>query len=272
MSARDQSAGVSLLNTLVVIAVGASLAHAMLSDQDAALSRLGATQNLAQATALANGGIASVATALQRDFREAPEADHLREPWAQAAQQQIELDFGTFEVEIVDARGRFDLNALTPVNLAEQRLFAALLVALDLPKALGAQISRIIAQNGPLRHPDDLRRYGISDGDLERLTPYLGTFQTRGAVNVNAADAPVLSALFGNAELAQSLSARRSAKGFLDASDLAAFGAILPSLGSFASDSFDIRAVVRVGQAKVEIHRRLTRDPRNGQVRSSSIQ
>ncbi len=269
MNTRDQTAGVSLLNTLVVIAVGASLAHGMLTEQDAALSDLGATQDLAQATALANGGITSVANALQRDFRVAPDTDHLGEPWAKAAQQQIQLDFGTFEVDIEDARGRFDINALTPVNLAEQRVFAALLTALDLPEALGAQISRIIAQNGPLRHPNELRRFGISDGDLDLLSPHLATFETRGAINVNAADTVVLSALFGSGAVAQSLIARRSAKGFLDASDLATIGTILPSLGRFTSDSFDVRSVVQVGQARVKIHRRLIRDTRTGDVQST---
>ena len=263
---RDRTAGLSLLNTLIVVAIGAGLVHGMLSSQDAALKQLEGAQDLAQAKSLALSGVTSAVSALQRDFAEAPETDHVKEPWAQANQTAIELDTGTFTVAIEDARGRFDLNALGPAQLAEQRLFANLLRTLELPEALASQIARVISTKGPLAHPQELLEHGIAAADVKRLAPYVDAFRERGPINVNAADRVILAALLNNERAANGLVSRRQTRGFLDESDFQALGVFLPSLAAFNSNSFDVYVLVEYGGARVETSRRLIRDTQTGAI------
>ena len=263
---RRKDRGVSLLNVLVVIAAGAGLAHAMLDEQDAALHRMGQSQDAAQANALAEGGVTSVAVALRRDFREAPETDHRAEPWAQAAQETISLDFGSFEVTVTDARGRLNVNELSAVNLSSQRAFKALLSALDLPETLALQVMEIVARHGPLSSAGALERHGLSEGDVARLMPHLVALPEPGGVNLNAATEPVMTAIFANAAVARGLIARRAAKGYLDQSDLKALGVTLPPLGLFTSNAFDVEVRAEVGAARVLRRKRLLRDGQTGRI------
>ncbi|WP_299613327.1 type II secretion system protein GspK [uncultured Tateyamaria sp.] len=263
---RNRQSGVSLLNVLAVLAVGTGLVQIMLRDQDAAVQRLDHTNSAAQAHALAKGGITSVAVALQRDFQDSPDIDHLGEPWAQAAQDQIALDFGKFEVSIEDARGKFDLNALGPAALAEIRVFEALLVTLDLPRILAGQITQIVLQNGPLTGPEALLEYGIAQSDVDRLNPHVTATVTRGTLNLNTVTAPLMAALLRNPSAARGLIARRAAQGWLEARDLAALGVVQPPISGYTSDTFDVTTVASVGEARARLTRRLVRDTDTGEV------
>ncbi|WP_299044373.1 type II secretion system protein GspK [uncultured Tateyamaria sp.] len=269
---RNRQAGVSLLNVLAILAVGTGLVQVMLSDQDVALQRLASANDVAQAQSLARSGITSVAVTLRRDFGTAPLSDHPGEPWADAAQERIALDFGQYDVSIVDGRGMFDLNALHPAALAEQRVFAALLTILGLPETLAGQITQIITQNGPLRAPQDLVRLGIAQGDIDRLAPHVTATPVRGPMNLNTVTEPLMAALLSNPPAARGLIARRAAKGFLDASDLSALGVPLPPLAGFTSDVFDVTANASVGVARAALRRRLLRDPDSGAVQSIPLQ
>ncbi len=268
---RNSQAGVSLLNVLAVLAVGTGLVQVMLRDQDVALNRLEAVNSAAQAQAFARSGVTSVAVALRRDFDEAPGADHMGEPWVGTTQSQIALDFGQFEVLVVDARGKFDLNALQPAALAEQRVFNALLSVLDLPETLAGQIMRINAF-GPLSAPEALITAGIAQSDVMRLAPHVTATSVRGPLNLNTVTEPLMAALLRNPAAARGLIARRSAKGYLDASDLAALGVPLPQLAGFTSDAFDVTTSATVGAAKAVLRRRLLRDPDSGTVQSRALQ
>ena len=264
---RRTDAGVSLLNVLVVVAAGAGLVQVMLTGQDRAIGRLAGANDAAQASALAEGGVASLATALRRDLLEAPDSDHAGEAWAEAAQEIITLDFGSFAVDVEDLRGRFDLNALGPGKLGELRVFGALLAQLDLPEVLAAQIAEIVANDGPLSAPGDLLRYGLSNADLARLADHVVTLGTRHPMNLNAVGEPLLAALLSNTAAARSLIARRTAKGFLDRSDLAALGLVQPPFSGFTSDAFMVRAMAEVGEARTILTRRILRDPEAGTIR-----
>lgn len=268
---RTQEAGVSLLNVLVILAVGTGLVQVMLSDQSTALDRLETAQDTAQAHVLADGGITSVAVALRRDFETAPDADHLQEPWARAVQDTISLDFGAFAVAVEDARGKFDLNALGPAALAEQRVFSALLGVLDLPDVLAARIVQGIAQNGPLNSPDELIELGVAVQDVDRLRPHVTALTQRGSLNINAISAELMIAVLANETAARGLVARRAAKGFLDAGDLAALGVAMPQLTGFTSDVFDVRVVADVGQGRATRARRMMRDVQTGRIRDLPI-
>lgn len=268
---RDGQAGVSLLNVLAVLAVGTGLVQVMLRDQDVALQRLDRASSAAQAVALARSGATSVAVALRRDFSDAPQSDHPGEAWAKAAQAQIALDFGEFAVSVEDARGKFDLNALHPTALAEQRVFATLLTALDLPEVLANQITRIVTQHGPLRGPEALLRFGIAESDARRLAPHVTATPVRGPLNLNAVTEPLMSALVRNPSAARGLVARRSAKGFLEPGDLVALGVAQPTLAGFTSDVFDVTTVATVGKARAVLVRRLFRDSDTGTVRNTGL-
>ncbi|WP_299689819.1 type II secretion system protein GspK [uncultured Tateyamaria sp.] len=265
---RDREAGVSLLNVLAILAIGTGLVHVMLRDQDVALDRLDRSASLAQARALAQSGATSVAVALRRDFARAPDTDHLGEDWALSVQDRIALDFGAFEVSVSDVRGRFDLNALHPGAIAEQRVFVALLSALDLPEVLASQITQSVTQHGPLRHPDTLLQFGLARSDLDRLAPHVTATDVRAPLNLNTVTEPLMAAMFANPNAARGLVARRVARGFLDQSDLAALGVALPARAGFTSDAFDVKSVASVGPARAVLHRRLYRDTETGAVRS----
>lgn len=265
---RHPNSGVSLLNVLAVLAVGASLVQVMVQDQEIAIQRLAQDNDLAQARALAQGGVTSVAVALRRDFANAPDTDHLGEAWAQAAQDHITLDFGQFKVAIADARGKFDLNTLHPAAVAELRVFTALLAALDLPTALASPIAQAVAQEGPLASPEDLADHGIAQSDVERLLPNVTATKSRGTLNLNSVTPELMVALTRNPAAARGLLARRAAKGFLDQSDFAALGLPLPLLSGFTSDTYDVTVVASVADARSVLSRRLQRDPETGAVQN----
>ncbi|MEL6463991.1 MAG: hypothetical protein AAFQ58_03390 [Pseudomonadota bacterium] len=268
---RDQISGVSLLNVLTVIAVGAGLMQFMLRDQDLSVQGLESTNNAAQAQALARGGVTSVAVALRRDAQVSPEVDHLNEPWASAAQDKIALDFGQFEVSITDARGKFDLNALQPAALAEARLFTALLTALELPSVLASQITQVVSKHGPLTDPEVLLDHGIAASDVKRLIPHVTATQTPGPLNLNSVSEPLMVALTRNPAAARVLIARRKGAGELTANDLAALGLPQPQLAGYTSNVFDVRALASVGDARAVLMRRLVRDPDAGAVQSLAL-
>ncbi len=267
---RTSDAGVSLLNVLVVVAVGAGLVQVMLSGQETALDQLERSTALAQADSLAHSGVASVAAALRRDMIDAPDTDHMSENWAQSVQQRVELDFGSFEVSVTDAQGQFNLNLLQDGAFIEQRLFASLLAALDLPEALSRQISRSISQSGPLNSKFELVGRGIAEADMVRLAPHVTAYDRLSAINMNSATEPVLAALLSNAAAARSLYARRQAKGYLERSDLVALGLTLPPLSGFTSDVFDVTARSTVGVASSTLHRRVIRDREANKVTTTT--
>lgn len=263
---RGKESGISLLNVLVVVAAGAGLVQIMLSGQETALERLAETNDLAQARSLAQSGVTSVAVALRRDLIESPDTDHFREPWALSRQEAIALEAGRFEISLEDARGRFDLNALSAGSLVETRVFSALLAVLDMPQSLAPQIARIIANEGPLASPTDLISRGLSEADVKKLAPHVTALEQRHPINLNTASEPVLAALFGNPAAARGLMGRRVAKGYLDRSDLAALGLLTPPLAGFTSDAFEVTVTAESGRARSVLKRRLLRDRDTGQV------
>ncbi|MEM8654283.1 MAG: hypothetical protein AAGF36_06020 [Pseudomonadota bacterium] len=268
---RDRRSGVSLLNVLAVVAVGASLVQVMLRDQDASILHLEDTNDAAQAHALAKGGITSVAVALRHDTKESPDVDHLNEPWTRAAQDRIALDFGAFEVSIEDARGKFDLNALQPAALAESRVFSALLVTLDLPAVLTSQITQIVSQHGPLTDPEILLAHGFAPSDVDRLLPHVTATLTPGPLNLNSVSEPLMVALTSNPTAARVLIARRTAQGELKANDFAALGLPQPQLAGYTSETFDVRVLASVGDASAMLARRLVRDPDTGAIQRLTL-
>ncbi|WP_300019267.1 type II secretion system minor pseudopilin GspK [uncultured Roseobacter sp.] len=264
MSRRPSKDGVALINVLLVMAIAATLVQAMLSAEERAISETREASNRTQAFALAKGGVASLRSALRRDLTMGPDSDHPQEPWGQIAQEEVTFDVGSYAVALRDAQGLFDLNSLTNTAIAQQRVFARLLAALQLPEEIGARISDVLRSEGPLAAPQDLRRFGIDDLLLDRLAPFVTTLPAPAAINLNTAPEPVLHAVFGNAIVARSLVMRRTARGFLTREDLASLGILQPVLTGWRSDVYDVRVTAQVGSMTVQYARRLLRDPETG--------
>lgn len=258
--------GVSLLNVLVVLVVGTGFVTVLLNREESALSQLQTASDRTQARALAVGGVASVETALKRDFETQPQADHLFEPWALALQDPIYFEFGSFEVSVKDARGRFDINSLKDGPLNEPALLSSLLSVLDLPKALGIYLQRIVRRHGPFDRIDQVLDYGVNSTDLDRLRPHVTALPRRGAININTASPELLIALFGDGPKTGVLTTRRAVKGYLEPGDLKALGLVLPILADFRSDAFDVRVLANVGTARANLIWRLVRNPKSGEV------
>jgi general secretion pathway protein K len=268
---RASDTGVSLLNVLVVVAAGAGLVNLMLTRDSAAVDRVFLSRDAGQAFHLAAAGARAAQVALRRDLLAFPDKDHLLEPWASAAQTQIAIERGTFEVQIDDVCARFDLNWLTAGAFVERRVFRTLLISLDLPDALGDQISVIISIHGPLEHASDLVRFGVTRDVFARLEPVVSARQSRHPINVNTASEAVLAALFSNPVAARALVARRNGKGYLETSDLSALGLTLPPLAGYTSDTFDVRSVARVGNARGDHAIRVFRDADSGKTLSTPL-
>jgi general secretion pathway protein K len=268
---RGPESGVSLLNVLVVVAAASGLIQVMLAGQQSIAADLSRARDIAQAEALARGGIASVAVALRRDMADAPEVDHLQEEWATSAQQNVTFEFGSFAVEIDDARGRFNLNSLSAGAFQQQRVFEGLLAALDLPETLSGQIIMSLQNEGELRNADQLFQREFSQADIERLSPHVTALDTPGAINLNTATEPLLSALFANPSAAQALVARRSVSGQLTKQDLSALGLVPPALAGFTSDTFDIALRAQVGVARRALKRRILRGTKAGVLEITPI-
>lgn len=264
MTDRQDDTGVALINVLLVMAVAATLVQAMLSAEETAISETRTASDRTQAFALAKGGVASLRAALRRDLVSGPESDHLGEPWAQVAQEEVMFDFGSYAVELQDTQGRFDLNSLGPAAIAQQRIFAGLLSALQLPAELSAQIADLVYDKQPLTSPNDLRALGIDELVLEKLAPFVTTLPAPATINLNTAPEPVLQAVFGNPVVARSLAKRRRAMGFLTSEDLADLGLLQPVLTGWRSDIFDVIVTARVGDMTVRYSRRVLRDPETG--------
>ncbi|MGZ2256652.1 type II secretion system minor pseudopilin GspK [Roseobacter sp. A03A-229] len=264
MTDRQDDTGVALINVLLVMAIAATLVQAMLSAEETAISETRKASDRTQAFALAKGGVASLRAALRRDLVSGPESDHLGEPWAQVAQEEVMFDFGSYAVELQDAQGRFDLNSLGPTAIAQQRIFAGLLAALQLPAEVGAQIADLVYDKQPLTSPNDLRTLGIDQLVLEKLAPFVTTLPAPATINLNTAPEPVLQAVFGNPVVARSLAKRRNAMGFLTSEDLADLGLLQPVLTGWRSEIYDVIVTASVGDMTVRYSRRVVRDPETG--------
>ncbi|MEO0911777.1 MAG: general secretion pathway protein GspK [Pseudomonadota bacterium] len=256
MRARED--GTVLVNVLVTLALAATLLHVMITGQERAIDRAVAMSARAQARVLAEGGVASVITALRRDMVEGPDADHFSEPWAQVVQAEIMLPEGRYSVSVEDAQARFNINLLVEPTVQSMQLFSRLLAALDIPEGTGAATVRALA-NGPVLSLEDLARRGVGEDVLEQLTPHIVALPEPTAINLNTAERVVLQALLGNERAARGLLARRSAKGALTTQDLRALGLVQPIGSGWTSGFFDVSVVAEVDGVRQHVRSRVQR-------------
>ncbi len=261
--ARAREDGIVLVNVLVVLAIAAGIVALMLTAQDRAIDRARQAANVAQARELALGAEASVMVALRRDMMEAPEADHLGEPWASVLQREAVLESGRFSVDVQDANARYDVNRLAERRIADVQAFSRIAAAAGLEGPAAARVVSGLAERGPLADASELTSLGLSEEEAALLAPHVTAMAPpEGAINLNAAGPLILGALLGDARAAEMLMRRRAERGFLDAADLARAGVVMPPGSGFTSDAWDVTAVSEVDGAVVELRSRLRRDAR----------
>lgn len=256
--------GIILVNVLVALALGAAIIVLMFTSQETLVDRSRRAAGATQAEALALGAEASVVTALRRDKRTAPETDNQTEPWAQAAQQAVQLQTGRFAVQIEDAQGRFNLNLLTSSDLVHELVLDRLLAVLELPAELAADIKSAMRRRDPPTGLDQIETLSAEARGL--LAPNVGFLPIPGIVNVNAAPPAVLTAVVGNPGIALRLLKLRERQGFLTPDDVLSTGLIALTDAAYTSDVFDVTATAEVDGTTTVLHSRLLRQERLDRV------
>lgn len=248
---RDPERGVILINVLILLALSTTIVYMMLSLGELSVARSQRFSEASQALVLIRGGEQSAITALRRDMLEAPDIDHPGEPWSQAIETGIEIKGGTFALEIIDARGLWNVNALADpaTGLQGVQTLQAIVAALELPPQTASHIASSLAFEGPLRQLRDLTsRAGVDPGDVAVLSQLVAARPGRGGeVNINAAPVELLSILLQNPVEARFLVATRERKGFLTSEDITAARLILPPGLGYRSDLFAVRITVQIG-------------------------
>jgi general secretion pathway protein K len=234
---------------LVMLGLAASVVYMMLSLADLSIARSQRFGEAGPALALIRAGEQSAIAALRRDMVEAPDVDHRGEAWATAVQRGVGIAGGTFELEIADAQGLFNLNALVGGGLQAAQTLRAIAAALDLAPETAARVAATINVDGPLRELGDLtRRAGIPRQELDAMRRLVTVLPGNGDVNVNAAPPELLAILLQNPVQARVLAATRERAGFLTPQDVEAAGVLLPPGVGFASSLFHVRTSVRIGE------------------------
>lgn len=268
-AAAPDDAGMILVNVLAVIALASVAVLAMLALQQDAIGRSARFADAAQALAFVDGAEASVATALRRDGREAPQIDHLGEPWAQTAQVPVAIPGGALAVQIADANDRINVNALTgALGLARLR---AIVAALDLGDDVAVRIAAAVRLGGPLSDLEGLAVAGVEPAQIARLATLLTALPGQGPVNLNTVQGDVLAVLLGNPAAAQALLARRAAQGFLSPDDVTQARVVLPPGLGFTSDLWWVQAQVRIGDVTQTRRSLLQRKRQRGDIAVAAI-
>jgi general secretion pathway protein K len=254
-----------LVNTLTLVALASAIVVLMMGDQERGFDRSLRFREASQAIVIARAGEMSAKAALRRDAAEAPETDHLKEPWSSVVQQRAGIAGGTFELSISDAESRFNLNNLAQAGAASAGGFAPLAGALQLDAATLARIAVMTQETGPLLRLSQLRDIGVDDATIARLAPLVTVLPGSTSVNVNTAGEPLLTALVGSQAAARMLISQRDRAGFLTPEDFSGLGLSLPSGTGFTSNHSWVRTTVTIGgttQTLTSLVMRVTREGR----------
>lgn len=230
--------GAALIMALLVVALVTVIAGSLIERQNLWLRQVDTRRDLAQVRLLAIAGVDWARAVLTDDARNSA-YDHPGEPWATQV-PPMPAEGGEISGGMTDEHARWNLNNLvrngrqSPEDLAIFRnLLNLLQLSPDLAATLadwldaddevspgGAEDAHYQAQNPPYRAAnrelDDvdelLRVRGFDAAIVERLRPYVAALPGYNPVNINTADATVLSAVlhdFPSSEIQQIVAERK---------------------------------------------------------------
>lgn len=256
---RDEE-GMILVNVLMFVAIAAGLVLVMINREELALDRGLRTREAARALAIVRGGELSALVALRRDGEQAPEVDHVGEPWAKLSENGAPIEGGSFDLAISDAEGRFNINSVRSGEVASTILFQAIGSEVGLtPEQIVAAVEYVRLQ-GPVTDLRPLRLAGVEPKVADRLERLVTALPGTTTLNLNAADEEMLALLFRDPLVAQRLVEVRARQGYLTAKDLSDQNVSLPRGTSFRSNTFWVRTRATIGgtsqQAATLIQRR----------------
>ena len=256
---RDEE-GMILVNVLMFVAIAAGLVLLMINREELALDRGLRTREAARALAIVRGGELSALVALRRDGEQAPEVDHVGEPWAKLSENGAPIEGGSFDLAISDAEGRFNINSVRSGEVASTILFQAIGSEVGLtPEQIVAAVEYVRLQ-GPVTDLRPLRLAGVEPKVADRLERLVTALPGTTTLNLNAADEEMLALLFRDPLIAQRLVEARARQGYLTPKDLSDQNVSLPRGTSFRSNTFWVRTRATIGgtsqQAATLIQRR----------------
>ncbi len=270
LQGRNPEAGVVLINVLVALALGSAIVVLMFTSQENLMDRTQRAAAATQAEALALGAEASLIAALRRDMETAPDTDHMAEPWALAAQEEVQLETGTFAIAVTDAQARFDLNGLAAGRLLQQQILARLVTSLDLPDQVALDIIDRVTRRGPMR---SLSEVDTLDAQTRAtLAPHISLLPLLGDVNINTASEAVIAAVLGSPSAARQLVKRREQSGFLTRGDVSDAGIVALNGIGFTSNVYDVESRAEVDGTTVTLTSRLIRESLLGQKDTYAIE
>lgn len=287
--------GVAAITAILIVAVAASAAALMLSQQSAMVDQALMVASRAQADLYAQAGLDWARGVLAQDARD---VDSPRDGWAQPV-AALPVDRALVAGAIADEHGKLNLNNLVNGERrsdADVRAFRALLAHLgldpdladavvdwidrdaDLSGPAGAEdpfylalASPYRAANAPMAQVEELYRVrGFDAKAVARVRPHVTALPARTAVNVNTATEPVIAALLAApVDRVAPLLAERRAKPFRSRAEFAA-AAARHGLAATAVEH-DVKASyflahVRVSQDEVHLASEalFRRDPESG--------
>lgn len=253
-----------LINIVALVALASAILALMLGDQERAVDRSLRHREASQAAVFARAGEASAVVALRRDALEAPQTDHLREPWAQVIDRNAAIRGGTFTLTVSDAQSRFNLNNLGQGGTFSAAALEPIVAALRIDPSVFARIGAAIQSGGPLLRLSQLRDLGVDDSTIARLAPLVTTLPDATSVNVNTASEELLALLSGSPPAARMLVAQRDRAGFVTPEDIIALNVTLPPGVGFTSSHYWVRTTVTVGETPQTLTSLLGRTTRGG--------
>ncbi|QJR11807.1 hypothetical protein DSM104443_02890 [Usitatibacter rugosus] len=216
--------GVAAVTALLIVAVAASTAMFMLSQQSALLNQATLVASRAQADLYARAGLDWARGVIAEDGRTASAVDSLGEPWAQPI-SALPVERALVSGVLFDEQGKYNLNNLVGLDKKAslndekiaRRLFASLGVNEDLVPAVidwidadsdlvgtaGAEDPYYLSlarpyrpSNQPMVQVEELYRIrGFDSATVAKLKPYVTALPARTPVNVNTAAAEVILAI-----------------------------------------------------------------------------
>lgn len=300
-----QQQGVALITVLLIVAVVTVVAAGLIARQQLSIRSTANQLQVRQAWQYAQGGETLAKGLLQRDFlqddRQAP-VDHLGELWALPLPPFQLDDGGQLLIRIEDAAGRFNLNSLVRQGQPDEQAqaqFRRLLLRLGIDEpyaerlrdwldsdqeasgAYGAEDNQYLlaqlpyrAANRAITDPSELRLLlGMQEAHYRRLRPFVSALPADVLLNVNTANAMVLSSLADalSPEMAQGVVLARGRQGFKELQAFLAQPALsglnLQGQGfSLRSDHFQVISEVRLADRRQILVSHLQRG-RDGRAR-----